>query len=99
MSITVEKKKELIKNYALSKDDTGSVEVQCAILSERIRNLTEHLSFNKKDTQAKRGLIFLVNQRRKLLRYLERESAPRYQDLIKRLGIRKQFRARQTSLN
>ncbi|MCE2991675.1 MAG: rpsO [Candidatus Midichloriaceae bacterium] len=89
MSITVEKKQDLIKDFALGKADTGSVDVQCAILTERVKNLTAHLSFNKKDTQAKRGLIFLVNQRRKLLRYLERKDAQRYKDLIKKLGIRK----------
>jgi small subunit ribosomal protein S15 len=89
MSITAEKKKDLIKDFGLSKEDTGSVDVQCAILTERVRNLTEHLSFNKKDTQAKRGLIFLVNQRRKLLKYLERKDASKYQELIKKLGIRK----------
>jgi small subunit ribosomal protein S15 len=89
MSITAEKKVDLIKDYAQSKADTGSVDVQCAILTERIRNLTDHLGGNKKDTQAKRGLIKLVSQRRKLLRYLERKDANRYQALIKKLGIRK----------
>ncbi len=89
MSITAEKKKDLVKDFGLSKGDTGSVDVQCAIITERVRNLTEHLSFNKKDTQAKRGLIFLVNQRRKLLKYLERKDASKYQELIKKLGIRK----------
>lgn len=89
MSITAEKTKDLIKDFGHAKGDTGSVDVQCAILTERVRNLTQHLSFNKKDTQAKRGLIFLVNQRRKLLRYLERKDAARYQELIKKLGIRK----------
>jgi small subunit ribosomal protein S15 len=89
MSITAEKTQDLIKDFGHAKGDTGSVDVQCAILTERVRNLTQHLSFNKKDTQAKRGLIFLVNQRRKLLRYLERKDAARYQELIKKLGIRK----------
>lgn len=89
MSITAEKTQDLIKDFGHTKGDTGSVDVQCAILTERVRNLTEHLNFNKKDTQAKRGLIFLVNQRRKLLKYLERKDAARYQELIKKLGIRK----------
>ena len=89
MSITKERKQELIKEYAISKDDTGSVEVQCAVMTDRIKNLTEHLNFNKKDTQAKRGLIFLVNQRRKLIRYLKNSDVNRYSDLIKRLGLRK----------
>jgi small subunit ribosomal protein S15 len=90
MSITQDKKQDLIKNYSKSKNDTGSVEVQCAIFSERIKNLTDHLANNnKKDTQAKRGLIILVNRRRKLLKYLERNDNVRYQELIKRLGLRK----------
>lgn len=89
MSIVAEKKQELITNYARGKQDTGSVEVQCAILSERIKNLTSHLGGNNKDFQAKRGLIHLVNQRRRLLKYLQRKDLARYQDLIKRLGIRK----------
>ena len=89
MSITVEKTKELIKVFGKSESDTGSVDVQCALLSERIRNLTDHLGLNKHDTQAKRGLIALVSQRRKLLRYLESRDTKSYADLIKRLGIRK----------
>lgn len=89
MSITAEKKKDLIQDFSQSKADTGSVDVQCAIITERIRNLTEHLGVNKKDTQAKRGLINLVSQRRKLLRYLDRKDTSRYQALIKKLGIRK----------
>lgn len=89
MSITAERKQELIKEYALANGDTGSVEVQCAILTERIKNLTGHLNPNKKDFQAKRGLIMLVNQRRKLIAYIQRKDKNRYQNLIKRLGLRK----------
>jgi small subunit ribosomal protein S15 len=89
MSITKEGKQVLVKSYGISKDDTGSVHVQCAILTERIRSLTDHLSQNAKDTQAKRGLIMMVTRRRKLLRYLESRSSAKYQDLIKKLGIRK----------
>lgn len=89
MSATKEKKQELIKNYSITKNDTGSVDVQCAILTERIINLTSHLKENKHDTQAKRGLIVLVTRRRKLLRYLDKCDSQRYRDLIKKLGIRK----------
>ncbi len=89
MSITKEKKQELMSSYAKNKGDTGSVEVQCAVLTERISALTEHLKDMGKDTQAKRGLIMLVTRRRKLLKYLERNDSPRYQTLIKKLGIRK----------
>jgi small subunit ribosomal protein S15 len=89
MSITKEKKQELISSYGKTKGDTGSVEVQCAVLSERITALTEHLKESSKDTQAKRGLIMLVVRRRKLLRYLEKSDSARYQTLIKKIGIRK----------
>ena len=89
MSITAEKTQDLIKEFAKGKADTGSVDVQCALLTERIRNLTGHLATNKKDTQAKRGMIHLVNRRRKLLKYLEGKDAADYQSLIKKLGIRK----------
>ena len=89
MSVTKEKKQELIKEYATGEEDTGSVNVQCAILSERIRKLTAHLQDNNHDTQAKRGLIALVTRRRKLLKYLDRCDSQRYRDLIKKLGIRK----------
>ena len=89
MSILKEKKQQLIKEYAVSKADTGSVEVQCAVLSERIKNLTTHMTQSKKDTQARRGLLVLVNRRKKLLRYIENVDKNRYQELIKRLGIRK----------
>lgn len=89
MSVTKEKKQVLIKDFATSKADTGSVDVQCAIITERVRNLTAHLNDNTHDTQAKRGLIALVSRRRKLLRYLEGNDSQRYRDLIKKLGIRK----------
>lgn len=89
MSIAVEKKQALIKDFSLSKNDTGSVEVQVAILSERITNLTEHFKGNTKDFQSRRGLLVLVNRRRRLLSYLKREDMNRYQDLIARLGLRK----------
>ena len=89
MSITKEKKVSLVKEFAQGANDTGSVEVQCALISERVKNLTGHMQGCKKDFQARRGLIRLVNQRRKLLQYLQRNDQKRYQDLIKRLGIRK----------
>lgn len=89
MSITAERKQELIKEYAINKDDTGSVEVQCAVLTERIRNLTEHFKINKKDHHSRRGLLILVGRRRSLLDYIKNKSDERYKDLIKRLGLRK----------
>lgn len=89
MSITKEKKHDLVGQYGQSKADTGSAEVQIAIMSERIKALTGHLGDNDKDFQARRGLLILVAKRRKLLRYLEGVSKTRYQDLIKKLGIRK----------
>lgn len=89
MSITKEKKDQLIKEYALSDGDTGSVEVQSAIMSHRIANLTEHLKSSKKDFQSRRGLLVLVNKRRRLLDYLKRTSIERYKSLVERLGLRK----------
>ncbi|RMF15647.1 MAG: 30S ribosomal protein S15 [Alphaproteobacteria bacterium] len=89
MSITQERKQELIKEYARGDGDTGSPEVQVAILTERIRNLTEHFQTHKKDHHSRRGLINLVNQRRKLLAYLKRKDQGRYSDLISRLGLRR----------
>ena len=88
MSITAERKQELIREFGRSEGDTGSPEVQVAILSERIRNLTEHLSTHKKDFHSRRGLLILVGQRRRLLDYLKRKDAARYQELIRRLGLR-----------
>jgi small subunit ribosomal protein S15 len=89
MSITAEKKQELIKTHARGADDTGSPEVQVAILTERIVNLTEHFKTHAKDNHSRRGLLMLVNKRRSLLDYLKREDAARYTDLITKLGLRK----------
>ncbi len=89
MSITAERKTELIGEFAKSEGDTGSPEVQVAILSERIRNLTEHLKTHKKDFHSRRGLLMMVGQRRRLLDYLKRKEVKRYEDLIARLGLRR----------
>ena len=89
MSITAERKQELIGEYAAQKGDTGSPEVQVAILSERIRNLTTHLETHKKDFHSRRGLLVMVGQRRSLLDYLKRSDASRYESLIGRLGLRR----------
>jgi small subunit ribosomal protein S15 len=89
MSITAEKKQELIKTHARGADDTGSPEVQVAILTERIVNLTQHFKTHAKDNHSRRGLLMLVNKRRSLLDYLKREDAARYTDLITKLGLRK----------
>jgi small subunit ribosomal protein S15 len=89
MSITVEKKQELIKEHSRGSEDTGSPEVQVAILTERITNLTEHFKTHAKDNHSRRGLLMLVNKRRSLLDYLKRKDAQRYADLIGKLGLRK----------
>ena len=89
MSITAERKQELISEYATKKGDTGSPEVQVAILSERIINLTDHLKTHKKDHHSRRGLLVMVGQRRRLLDYLNAQKTARYQDLIKRLNLRR----------
>jgi small subunit ribosomal protein S15 len=89
MSITAERKQELIKEFATKKDDTGSPEVQVAIISERILNLTEHLKTHKKDFHSRRGLLMMVGQRRRLLDYVKRKQVQRYEDLIKRLNLRR----------
>jgi small subunit ribosomal protein S15 len=89
MSITAERKKELMAEFATAKGDTGSPEVQVAILSERIRNLTEHFKDHKKDNHSRRGLLKLVSQRRRLLDYLNAKDADRYQALIGKLGLRR----------
>jgi small subunit ribosomal protein S15 len=89
MSITAEKKQKLIKEHARGSEDTGSPEVQVAILTERIVNLTEHFKTHAKDNHSRRGLLMLVNKRRSLLDYLKREDAARYTDLITKLGLRK----------
>ena len=89
MSITAERKQELMKEYATAKGDTGSPEVQIAILSERINTLTEHFKSHKKDHHSRRGLLIMVGRRRSLLDYLKNKDEARYQSLIKRLNIRK----------
>ena len=89
MSITAEKKQELIKTHARGSEDTVSPEVQVAILTERIINLTEHFKTHAKDNHSRRGLLMLVNKRRSLLDYLKREDVQRYSDLITKLGLRK----------
>jgi small subunit ribosomal protein S15 len=89
MSITAERKQELIREYATKDGDTGSPEVQVAVLSERIRNLTDHLGTHKKDFHSRRGLLVMVGLRRSLLDYLKRKNATRYEDLIGRLGLRR----------
>ncbi|MEQ8652870.1 MAG: 30S ribosomal protein S15 [Kiloniellales bacterium] len=89
MSITAAKKAELIKEYATKDGDTGSPEVQVAILSERISNLTEHLKIHKHDFHSRRGLLIMVGQRRRLLDYVKGKNQGRYEGLIKRLGLRR----------
>ena len=89
MSITTERKSELLREYALHEGDTGSPEVQVAILSERIKNLTEHLQTHSKDFHSRRGLLIMVGQRRRLLDYLKRKEISRYEALIQRLGLRR----------
>ncbi|MCB1482904.1 MAG: 30S ribosomal protein S15 [Rhodobiaceae bacterium] len=89
MSITAERKAELIKEYAKTSGDTGSAEVQVAILSERISNLTEHFKSHKKDNHSRRGLLKMVSQRRQLLDYVRKKDEERYKDLIGRLGLRR----------
>lgn len=89
MSITAERKQNLINDFAKAKGDTGSVEVQCAILTERINNLTEHFKTNPKDHHSRRGLLILVGRRRRLLDYLMDKDAEGYKALITKLGIRK----------
>jgi len=88
MSITPEKKREIVQKWERHEGDTGSPEVQIAILTERIRNLTEHIKRNKKDLHSRRGLIGMVNKRRKLLKYLKRKNPERYQQVIKELNLR-----------
>ncbi len=89
MSITADRKQELIKEYATQSGDTGSPEVQVALLSERIANLTEHFKSHAKDNHSRRGLLKLVSQRRRLLDYLKSRDEARYQTLIARLGLRR----------
>jgi len=89
MSISALRKQELIKDYATKPGDTGSPEVQIALLTERINGLTEHFKTHVKDFHSRRGLLKFVSQRRKLLDYLKRKDADKYRDLIERLGLRK----------
>ncbi|HEX4506032.1 MAG TPA: 30S ribosomal protein S15 [Alphaproteobacteria bacterium] len=89
MSITNERKAELVIEYGKAEADTGSAEVQIAILSERIKNLTEHLQTHKKDVHSRRGLLVMVGQRRRLLDYLKNKHRPRYDQIIQRLGLRR----------
>ncbi len=89
MSITAERKQEVIKEHARDKGDTGSPEVQVAILTSRIQTLTEHFKSHAKDNHSRRGLLMMVNKRRSLLDYLRKENSQRYTDLIAKLGLRK----------
>lgn len=89
MSVAPERKNALVKEYATKANDTGSPEVQVAILSERIANLTEHFKEHKKDNHSRRGLLKLVSQRRRLLDYVKSRDETRYQSLIERLGLRR----------
>lgn len=87
--MTKERKTEVLEAHARVKNDTGSVEVQVAILTERINELTEHLKVHKKDNHSRRGLLVMVGKRKRLLRYLENKDIQRYRDLIAKLGLRK----------
>jgi small subunit ribosomal protein S15 len=89
MSVTAEKKQEVIKDNAREDNDTGSPEVQVAILTERIRNLTDHFKAHHKDNHSRRGLLMMVNKRRSLLAYLKKKDVERYNSLIQKLGLRK----------
>lgn len=89
MSITADKKQTLIKKFATKQNDTGSPEVQVALLTERINNLGEHMKEHKKDKHSRRGMIMMVGQRRRLLDYLKRKDEPRYVKLIEELNLRR----------
>ena len=89
MSITADEKQKLIKEHGQSEGDTGSPEVQVAILTSRIQTLTDHFQTHAKDNNSRRGLLMMVNKRRSLLDYLKREDAQRYTDIIGKLGLRK----------
>lgn len=89
MSVTAARKQELLEAFATKDGDTGSPEVQVAILTERIQNLTEHMKTHNKDFASRRGLLMMVGQRRRLLDYLKKKNAQRYMKLIERLGLRK----------
>ena len=88
MSITKENKKEIISKFAINENDTGSPEVQIAVLSERIMNLIEHFKNHKHDNHSKRGLLAMVNKRKKLLNYLSKKDLLKYKEIIKKLNIR-----------
>ena len=88
MSITKENKKEIISQFAINKNDTGSVEVQIAVITERMTNLKEHFKNHKHDNHSKRGLLALVNKRKKLLSYLSKKNVLKYKEIIKKLSIR-----------
>ena len=89
MTLTLEKKRELVERFGDTPTDTGKAEVQIALLTERINQLTEHLRTHKKDHHSRRGLLMLVGQRRRLLNYLQRSNLDRYRALVKELGLRK----------
>ena len=89
MSIGLERKKELIAEFAIKAGDTGSADVQIAVLTERIRNLTQHMQSHKKDFHSRRGLLMMVGQRRRLLDYVKRKDMSRYESLLKRLKLRR----------
>ena len=90
MSVTKEKTAELVKAYKTTENDNGgSAQSQVALLTERIRNLTEHMKVNKKDKHSRRGLLLMVNRRKKLLAYIKKNSVSEYEELIKKLGLRK----------
>ena len=89
MSLTAEKKQELIGKFGRSDGDTGSAEVQVALMTARINELTEHLRTHRKDHHSRRGLLMLVGRRRRLLRYLERSDVDRYRKLVEELGLRR----------
>ena len=89
MSITPERKQELIGEFAIKPGDTGSADVQIAVLTERIRNLPEHMQSHKKDYHSRRGLLMMVGQRRRLLDYVKRKDVKRYESLLERLELRR----------
>lgn len=89
MSITADRKQVVIQEYATKADDTGSPEIQVAILTERIRNLSDHMNTHAKDFHSRRGLLIMVGKRRRLLDYLKKKSLERYQTLIQKLGLRR----------
>ncbi len=89
MSISAERKTEVVKGFAQKEGDTGSPEVQVALLTERIKNLSDHLATHSKDFHSRRGLLMMVGQRRRLLDYLKRTQVKRYEQLVERLGLRR----------